>query len=80
MVLNEPETTLHPDLLPALGRLIRRAALNTQVWVVSHASRPVASLEEDPECNAIALDKSLGESVIATQGTLDEPVWKWPER
>ena len=26
MVLNEPETSLHPDLLPALGRLIARAA------------------------------------------------------
>ena len=24
LVLNEPETSLHPDLLPALGRLIRR--------------------------------------------------------
>lgn len=26
MVLNEPETSLHPDLLPALARLIRAAA------------------------------------------------------
>jgi predicted ATPase len=34
MVLNEPETSLHPDLLPALGRLIIRAAITTQVWVV----------------------------------------------
>ena len=27
MVLNEPETSLHPDLLPALARLILAAAL-----------------------------------------------------
>jgi len=80
MVLNEPETSLHPDLLPALGRLIRRAAGNTQVWVVSHASRLVAALKEDPDCNAIELDKALGESVIASQGALEDPVWKWPER
>jgi predicted ATPase len=80
MVLNEPETSLHPDLLPALGRLIRRAAANTQVWVVSHASRLVAALKEDPACNAIELDKSFGESVIATQGSLEDPIWKWPER
>ncbi|WP_425387819.1 AAA family ATPase [Edaphobacter aggregans] len=26
MVLNEPETSLHPDLLPALARLILAAA------------------------------------------------------
>ncbi|MGA7538959.1 MAG: AAA family ATPase [Steroidobacteraceae bacterium] len=80
MVLNEPETSLHPDLLPALGRLICRAARDTQVWVVSHASRLLATLKEDPECNAMELDKALGESVIRTAGALAEPSWKWPER
>jgi predicted ATPase len=80
MVLNEPETSLHPDLLPALGRLISRAARNTQVWVVSHASRLVATLEEDAECNSVELDKSLGESVVGTPGVLDEPDWRWPDR
>ena len=39
MVLNEPETSLHPDLLPALARLIVRAAERSQVWVVSHSTR-----------------------------------------
>ena len=33
MVLNEPETSLHPDLLPALARLITFAAEHSQVWV-----------------------------------------------
>jgi predicted ATPase len=80
MVLNEPETSLHPDLLPALGRLISRAARNTQVWVVSHAKRLVATLEEDAECNSVELDKSLGESVVADPGSLEEPNWKWPDR
>lgn len=80
MVLNEPETSLHPDLLPALGRLISRAARATQVWVVSHASRLVATLKEDENCNALELDKSLGESVVGTWGTLEEPTWKWPDR
>jgi hypothetical protein len=45
MVMNEPETSLHPDLLSALERLISRASRNTQVWVVSHARRLVATLE-----------------------------------
>jgi hypothetical protein len=35
MVLNEPETSLHPDLLPALARLIVATAERSQVWVVS---------------------------------------------
>jgi predicted ATPase len=40
LVLNEPETSLHPDLLPALARLIRDASRGTQIVVVSH-SRPL---------------------------------------
>ena len=80
MVLNEPETSLHPDLLPALGRLISRAARNTQIWVVSHANRLVSTLREDPECNALQLDKELGETVIIDRGPLDEPAWTWPDR
>ncbi|MDR2128880.1 MAG: AAA family ATPase, partial [Burkholderiaceae bacterium] len=45
LVLNEPETSLHPDLLPALGRLIARAAASTQVVVVTHVARLVAAIE-----------------------------------
>lgn len=43
LVLNEPETSLHPDLLPALGRLIALAAESSQVIVVSHASRLISA-------------------------------------
>ena len=80
MVLNEPETSLHPDLMPALARLIRYAARETQVWVVSHASRLISALEEDPDCLSIPLEKDLGETRIVGQGLLDRPPWQWPER
>ncbi|MEB3901084.1 AAA family ATPase [Pseudomonas putida] len=79
MVLNEPETSLHPDLLPALARLIRRASQQCQVWVVSHAPRLVAALEEDEACNSIRLHKELGQTAIVGQGMLDEPAWNWPD-
>lgn len=79
MVLNEPETSLHPDLLPALGRLIIAASRNTQVWVVSHASRLIATLKESPACNTLELDKQLGQTCIRGQGMLDEPAWHWPD-
>lgn len=79
LVLNEPETSLHPDLLPALGRLIIRASKETQVWVISHAPRLVATLESDPECNSIALNKELGETQITDQGLLDGPAWYWSD-
>lgn len=80
MILNEPETSLHPDLLPALGRLIEKASQRTQVWVVSHASRMIAALKEVPGCNTILLTKELGETAIDGQGLLDAPAWSWPER
>ena len=80
MVLNEPETSLHPDLLPALARLIAQAAQRTQVWVVSHASRLIAALEAVPDCNTIALEKEFSQTRAAGQGLLDTPPWHWPER
>jgi predicted ATPase len=80
MILNEPETSLHPDLLPALARLIEKASRRTQIWVVSHASRMISALKEAKGCNAITLTKEFGETAIEGQGLLDAPPWKWPER
>ena len=80
MILNEPETSLHPDLLPALARLIVQASRRSQVWVISHAPRLIAALEQAPECNIVALEKQLSETGIVGQGTLDQPAWYWPER
>jgi predicted ATPase len=39
IALNEPETSLHPDLMEPLARLIARAAERTQVWLVTHSDR-----------------------------------------
>jgi predicted ATPase len=80
IVLNEPETSLHPDLLPALARLITRAANSTQVWVVSHASRLIAALEESELCNSLRLEKNLGQTQVVGQGLLDAPPWVWPDK
>jgi predicted ATPase len=79
MVLNEPETSLHPDLLPALARLIIHASRQCQVWVVSHASRLIAALEQASDCNAITLEKDFGQTTIVGQGMLDGPAWHWPD-
>jgi predicted ATPase len=79
MVLNEPETSLHPDLLPALARLIIRASQQCQVWVVSHARRLISALQQDPECNCIVLEKDFGQTGIVGQRMLDEPAWYWPD-
>lgn len=80
VVLNEPETSLHPDLLPALGRLIVRAAQHSQVLVVSHANRPIASLEEEADCVVHRLSKDFGETSVTNRDVLERPAWRWVGR
>ena len=79
MVLNEPETSLHPDLLPALARLIIRASENAQIWVVTHANRLIEALNEHPDCRSIQLEKIFGQTKIVDQDLLVEPPWHWPD-
>ncbi|WP_328350554.1 AAA family ATPase [Mycobacterium sp. NBC_00419] len=79
-VLNEPEASLHPDLLPALARLITRAAEGSQIIVVTHAARLVTALEDRSEVNTVELTKDDGQTAIVGQGLLDEPSWHWPAR
>lgn len=80
MVLNEPETSLHPDLLPALARLIAHAAGRTQVVVVSHAQPLIQTLEEHENCIRLHLEKSFGETVLAGSTLFNRPKWEWPPR
>lgn len=80
LVLNEPETSLHPDLLPALGRLIVSAAERSQVFVVTHAPKLIATLEKRKECNLIMLEKQFGETKIEGVDELEVPAWRWPAR
>lgn len=46
IALNEPETSLHPDLLDPLARLIARSAERTQIWLVTHSQALAAALAE----------------------------------
>jgi predicted ATPase len=80
LVLNEPETSLHPDLLPALGRLIANAADRSQVLVVTHAKKLIATLEEQKECNSVRLEKEFGETKIVGIEKLELPRWQWAAR
>jgi predicted ATPase len=79
LVLNEPETSLHPDLLPALGRLIVQTAERSQVLVVSHAHVLVDALQQAPECHAITLGKEFGQTGVVGDDH-ERPTWQWPSR
>ena len=80
MVLNEPETSLHPELLPALARLILAAAERTQIIVVSHAEPLIRHLQESSDCGRLRLEKNFGETVLADSAMFSKPRWEWPPR
>ncbi|RXF73778.1 AAA family ATPase [Hansschlegelia zhihuaiae] len=77
MILNEPETSLHPDLLAALARLIALASERSQIVVISHALPLVEGLGASG-ARRIELRKELGET-LADDGD-DPPRWSWPAR
>ena len=76
MILNEPETSLHPDLLPPLARLIADASKTSQIIVVSHALSLVSALRA-AGAHQIVLVKELGETVVEGE---ERPSWNWPGR
>lgn len=82
MVLNEPETSLHPDLFPALGALIAAASAHSQLIVVTHAEALAACIEDAAgyDVGRLTLDKRDGETVVRHQGLLRTPSWEWPKR
>jgi len=83
LVLNEPETSLHPDLLPALGQLIARASNATQLFVVTHARALIDQVEHaagKDDLALIELTRDQDGTQIIGQEPLDEPAWHFPDR
>jgi predicted ATPase len=79
MVLNEPETSLHPDLVAPLAAMVGAAAARTQVVVVTH-SRIMREHLDAVNCTEIELYKEWGETLVAGQTMLTVPPWDWGKR
>jgi len=76
LVLNEPETSLHPQLTGPLARLITAAANRTQIVVVTHSAALGDALSaEAPDAVQHELVKEVGETRVADQGLLTRPTW-----
>jgi predicted ATPase len=85
LVLNEPETSLHGELLAPLGQLIAAAATRSQVVAVSHSQTLIAALRQAAEeagtvVSAVELVKDFGETGVRGREPLDGPNWRWPKR
>ncbi|MEZ0300327.1 MAG: AAA family ATPase [Candidatus Methylacidiphilales bacterium] len=73
LVLNEPETSLHPDLMPALADLILAASAQSQIWVITHSPLLADALSAlAPEMKRMELEKINGETRIVGEGLIIE--------
>ena len=85
LVLNEPENSLHPDLLPALARLAAAVAGRGAVMLVSHSGPLLAAVrsaadDAGVELGVVRLVKEMGETRVEGQGPFEASAWAWPKR
>lgn len=78
LVLNEPETSLHPELLSPLAQLIKQASEEIQIVVVTHAQALVDELAGS--AHTFRLTKEFGMTEIVDEDELAQPQWVWPKR
>jgi predicted ATPase len=67
LALNEPETSLHPDLLEPLAHQMIAASHHSQLWVVTHSEKLAQLVEELSGEAAIRLELSGGETKVTNQ-------------
>jgi len=63
LALNEPETSLHPDLIDSLARLIVVASKHTQLWITTHSRALAERIEEYSGVPRIRLEMNDGETI-----------------
>lgn len=64
IALNEPESSLHPDLLEPLARLVVAASKRTQIWLVTHSERFAEALQRYGGVTPLVVIKREGETWI----------------
>jgi predicted ATPase len=71
LALNEPETSIHPDLLEPLARLIVRAAEESQLWITTHSTHLAEYITRLSGTEPVRLEKVEGETRVVDQRLLD---------
>ena len=64
MVFNEPESSLHESLLPAVARLVVRAARHSQVCLTTHSQTLANELARAGKPTVIRLEKRAGATCV----------------
>ena len=68
LALNEPETSLHPDLINSLGSLMARAAKDTQLWITTHSYPLAESIERNSGIPRVRLSMMAGDTKVECSG------------
>lgn len=68
LVINEPETSIHPDLFEPLARLLVQAAHRSQIWITTHARDLADYITEFGGYSPIELEKVSGETKLVGVG------------
>jgi predicted ATPase len=71
LALNEPETSLHPDLLEPLAHQMVNASRGSQLWVVTHSEKLAELVEKHSGESPIRLQLDNGETRVAGQKLVD---------
>jgi predicted ATPase len=64
LALNEPEASLHPDLLEPLAKLIVMASRSSQIWITTHSVPLADFIESYSGISSVQLEKHNGETII----------------
>lgn len=64
LALNEPEASIHPDLIEPLAALIARASKDSQLWITTHSPVLAGAIEKLTEARPITLAKVDGETRV----------------
>lgn len=73
LVLNEPETSVHPDLLEPLARVILSASQESQIWITTHSSELGDYMLDLTGYAPLVLEKVNGETRLVGVKLGDHP-------
>ncbi|MBX9722679.1 MAG: AAA family ATPase [Candidatus Obscuribacterales bacterium] len=67
LAINEPESSVHPDLLEPLADLIALASRDSQIWVITHSFPLAKMIAQRCKVDLIQLEKIDGETSVKGQ-------------
>lgn len=75
--IEEPELGLHPDIIPTIAELLRKASERTQLFVTTHSDTLVSALSDVPESILVCEATPQGTTMKRLEA---EPLREWLEK